>query len=68
VLINSGEFLDQKLRCIHDITVMKGYVENPEHWKFSGAWNYLSKDHSIIRNGIMEQNSSMVFFVGEHAS
>jgi putative transposase len=53
-LIDKGDFLDQKLRYIHDNPVRKGYVENPEHWKYSSARNYIMKDHSIIKVELLE--------------
>jgi putative transposase len=34
---------------MHENPVRKGYVEMPEHWKYSSARNYLLDDHSIIR-------------------
>ena len=54
VLIETGEFFDQKLNYIHNNPVNKGYVENPEHWKFSSARNYILNDHSIIKIDILE--------------
>jgi len=54
VLIDNGDFLDQKLQYIHDNPVRKGYVEKPEHWKYSSARNYILNDHSIIKVVILE--------------
>ncbi len=54
MLIEDGDFFDQKLNYIHDNPVRKGYVENPEHWKFSSARNYLLNDHSMIKVEILE--------------
>ena len=54
VLIESGEFFDQKLEYIHNNPVIKGYVERPAHWKFSSARNYILNDHSIIKVDLLE--------------
>jgi putative transposase len=54
VLIESGQFFDQKLEYIHNNPVIKGYVERPEYWKFSSARNYILNDHSIIKVDILE--------------
>lgn len=54
LLIDSGGFLDQKLGYIHDNPVRKGYVEKPEHWKYSSARNYIMNDHSIITINLLE--------------
>jgi putative transposase len=54
VMIDSGEFFDQKLDYIHNNPVAKGYVDLPEHWKFSSARNYLLNDHSIIKIDALE--------------
>lgn len=54
ILIDNGDFLDQKLEYIHDNPVRKGYVERPEHWKYSSARNYIMNDQSIIKVAILE--------------
>jgi REP element-mobilizing transposase RayT len=54
VLIESGEFFDQKLDYIHKNPVVKGYVERPEYWKFSSARNYILNDHSVIKIDFLE--------------
>ena len=54
ILIESGEFFDQKLEYIHHNPVVKGYVERPEYWKFSSARNYFLNDHSVIKIDILE--------------
>ncbi len=36
-LIENKRFYMQKLNYIHDNPVRKGYVERPEHWKWSSA-------------------------------
>jgi REP element-mobilizing transposase RayT len=49
IAIESEKFFLEKLQYIHENPVRKGYVEIPEHWKYSSARNYLLDDHSIIR-------------------
>jgi hypothetical protein len=43
-----GRFFDEKLEYIHYNPVKKGFVEKPEDWKYSSAWNYLLEDDSLI--------------------
>lgn len=54
ITIEDGDFFDQKLNYIHNNPVNKGYVEQPEHWKFSSARNYILNDHSIIKIDLLE--------------
>ena len=54
ILIDSGDFFDQKLEYIHNNPVRKGYVESPEHWKYSSARDYVLNDHSIIAVNMLE--------------
>jgi putative transposase len=49
IAIDSEKFFKQKLEYMHDNPVRKGYVEQPEHWKYSSARNYILEDHSIIK-------------------
>ena len=49
VAIESGEFFQQKIEYIHQNPVRKGYVEQPEHWRYSSARNYILNDNSIIQ-------------------
>ena len=48
VAIKSKAFFDEKLAYIHYNPVKKGFVEQPEHWKYSSAHNYLLGDDSLI--------------------
>ena len=54
ILIESGEFFDQKLEYLHNNPVVKGYVERPEYWKFSSARNYFLNDHSVMKIDFLE--------------
>lgn len=46
--IKSSIFFEQKLNYIHFNPVKKGFVEQPEHWKYSSARNYLLGDDSLL--------------------
>ncbi len=48
IAIKNQEFFNQKLEYIHFNPVKKGFVEKPEHWKYSSARNYLLGDCSLI--------------------
>jgi putative transposase len=45
---------ENEYKYIHNNPVVKGYVERPEHWKFSSARNYILNDHSIIKVELLE--------------
>jgi putative transposase len=49
IAVESEGFFLQKLQYIHENPVRKGFVEKPEHWKYSSARNYKDGDHSIIQ-------------------
>jgi putative transposase len=46
--ITSMRFFLEKLYRLHDNPVRKGYVQRPEHWKYSSARNYILDDDSIL--------------------
>ncbi len=39
-LIQSDEMLRQKIEYIHSNPVKRGYVDEPEHWRYSSARDY----------------------------
>ncbi|MEA1935836.1 MAG: transposase [Thermodesulfobacteriota bacterium] len=39
-LIQNEEMMRQKIEYIHRNPVERGYVDNPEHWRYSSARNY----------------------------
>ena len=41
--IQSDEMMIQKLEYIHNNPVERGYVDVPEHWRYSSARNYLGQ-------------------------
>lgn len=48
IAIDSEDFFRQKLDYLHENPVRKGFVEKPEHWRYSSARNYILDDDSII--------------------
>lgn len=42
-LIVSEPVLREKLEYVHHNPVKRGYVDLPEHWRYSSAWNYLGQ-------------------------
>ena len=47
-LILNDKMLIQKFDYIHQNPVKKGYVDKPEHWRYSSARNFILDDHSVI--------------------
>lgn len=43
------DFTAQKLNYLHNNPVRKGYVDQPEQWRYSSARNYLLGDESLIK-------------------
>ena len=46
-LIQNDDMMRQKLEYIHDNPVKRGYVDRPEHWRYSSARNYLGMEGLI---------------------
>jgi putative transposase len=46
-LIESETVMRQKLDYIHQNPVKRGYVDLPEHWRYSSARNYLGLEGLI---------------------
>ncbi|MBI5184527.1 MAG: transposase [Nitrospinae bacterium] len=44
----SQPVFSEKLKYIHGNPVKQGFVERPEHWKYSSARNYILDDHSLV--------------------
>ncbi len=44
VLIQNDAMMRQKLEYIHYNPVKRGYVDEPEHWRYSSARNYADQD------------------------
>ncbi|HNR32907.1 MAG TPA: transposase [Candidatus Hydrogenedentes bacterium] len=47
-LIQSDAMREQKIDYIHYNPVRRGWVDAPEHWRYSSARNYLLGDHSVL--------------------
>jgi putative transposase len=47
-LIENEEMFIQKLEYIHYNPVRRGYVDNPEHWRYSSARNYALSDERVL--------------------
>ena len=47
-LIQGETMLLQKAHYIHDNPVRRGYVDVPEHWRYSSARNYVLDDASVM--------------------
>ncbi len=41
--IQNEEMMRQKVAYIHENPVKRGYVDLPEHWRYSNARNYLGQ-------------------------
>ncbi|MBU2568713.1 MAG: transposase [Gammaproteobacteria bacterium] len=46
-IIESEVVMRQKLEYIHQNPVKRGYVDKPEHWRYSSARNYLGQEGMI---------------------
>lgn len=47
-IIRDDATLNQKIEYIHNNPVRRGYVDAPEHWRYSSARNYYLDDHSVL--------------------
>lgn len=45
--IQNWDMMRQKLEYIHHNPVERGYVDSPEHWRYSSARNYLGEEGLI---------------------
>jgi putative transposase len=48
IAIESEQFFFEKLQYIHENPVRKGYVDQPEQWRYSSARNYVLDDDSVL--------------------
>jgi putative transposase len=48
IALKSDQWIRQKIDYIHFNPVRKGFVEQPEHWKYSSARNWMLGDDSVI--------------------
>jgi len=54
-LIQGDEMLSQKIAYVHENPVRRGYVDAPEHWRYSSARNYILEDHSVLEVDRVEE-------------
>ena len=47
--LSTREMFWQKVGYIHNNPVKRGWVDLPEHWRYSSARNYELGDHSVLR-------------------
>jgi REP element-mobilizing transposase RayT len=47
-IIRDDDTLNQKIEYIHNNPVQRGYVDAPEHWRYSSARNYYLDDSSVL--------------------
>ncbi len=52
-LIQGDDMLRQKMVYIHNNPVRRGYVDIPEHWRYSSARNYECGDHSVLEIDVL---------------
>ncbi len=50
-LVFSDDMMREKLNYIHNNPVKRGYVEKPEHWRYSSAKNYMGEGGLIELDG-----------------
>ena len=48
LIIRNDAVLNQKIAYIHNNPVRRGYVDAPEHWRYSSARNLYLDDHSVL--------------------
>ena len=48
IALKSEKWFRQKIDYMHNNPVRKGFVEQPEYWKYSSARNWLRNDNNII--------------------
>jgi putative transposase len=46
-LVQGDQMMRQKIEYIHNNPVARGYVDQPEHWRYSSARNYAGRDGLI---------------------
>ena len=48
VLLDSDLLFNQKLNYLHWIPVAAGFVNEPWHWKYSSAIDYMTNDKGLL--------------------
>ena len=50
ILLDNAEMLEQRITYLHENPVRAGFVELAEHWKYSSATDYYTKN----KKGLLE--------------
>jgi len=53
-LVQSDTMLTQKIAYIHENPVRRGWVDAPEHWRYSSGRNYFQDDQSVLEIDLLE--------------
>ena len=48
IQLNNAEMLKQRLDYIHNNPVKAGFVVEPEHWKYSSAYDYCGGKQGLL--------------------
>jgi REP element-mobilizing transposase RayT len=48
-LLDDADIFMQKVDYIHNNPVLRGYVDEPDHWRYSSARNWYHEDHAVLR-------------------
>jgi putative transposase len=48
--IQNDEMMRQKIKYIHQNPIKRGYVDSPEHWRYSSARSYAGQDNLLDVN------------------
>lgn len=51
-LISTSAMMRQKIEYIHHNPVKRGYVDNPEHWRYSSYRNYFNGGFEVFFDGV----------------
>jgi REP element-mobilizing transposase RayT len=58
-MILSEKMFQAKLEYIHNNPVKRGYVDQPDHWRYSSARNYLGLEALLSLNGLEDGTQSV---------
>jgi len=58
-MIVSEKMFRAKLEYIHNNPVKRGYVDQPDHWRYSSARNYLGLEGLLSLNGLEDRTQSV---------
>jgi hypothetical protein len=58
-MILSEKMFQAKLEYIHNNPVKRGYVDQPDHWRYSSARSYLGLEALLSLNGLEDGTQSV---------